>query len=394
MVATDRTLRLARRALLAGAVSLVCLPLTAAVLPEDRADFLYHNYDGGGVVIQGPSILARKQLGQSVSVSANYYVDAISSASIDVVTTASPYKEQREEVSLGADLLDDNVIVSTGVTQSVENDFEAKTLHFSISQDMLGDLTTVSLGISRGWDTVGQTISSGSGRIRDPGFSEPVDRLTYSLGISQIVTKKLIVGLNFDTVTDEGFLNNPYRSVRYLDPNNPDAYLGQPENYPRTRTSRALGLRFAYYLGNHSALHGQYRYFSDSWDIRSHDIGLKYSRPYGERWLFDINTRYYSQSSASFFVDLMPYESAQTYYGRDKELSAFSNTTLGFGVSYDLEKTYFKAIHRGSLNFKYDRIAFDYDEFRDLRVTGVTPGTEPLYRFSANVIQAYLSIWY
>ena len=60
----------------------------AGVLPEDRADAMYHYYDGGGVQIDGPSLLMRKQVGKSFSFFGNYYVDSISSASIDVVTTA------------------------------------------------------------------------------------------------------------------------------------------------------------------------------------------------------------------------------------------------------------------------------------------------------------------
>ena len=61
----------------------------AGVLPDDRSDILYHQYVGGGVEIDGPSILVRKSIGKSVSVAANYYVDMISSASIDVITTAT-----------------------------------------------------------------------------------------------------------------------------------------------------------------------------------------------------------------------------------------------------------------------------------------------------------------
>ncbi len=67
--------------ILFGTTLTMSLPLLAAQLPEERADAMYHRYDGGGVTISGPSILARKQFGESISVSANYYVDAISSAS-------------------------------------------------------------------------------------------------------------------------------------------------------------------------------------------------------------------------------------------------------------------------------------------------------------------------
>ena len=69
----------------------------AGVLPDDRADVLYHLYDGGGVEIDGPSILVRKKAGKSLSFVGNYYVDMVSSASIDVITTASPYTEERTQ---------------------------------------------------------------------------------------------------------------------------------------------------------------------------------------------------------------------------------------------------------------------------------------------------------
>ena len=53
-------------ALLAGPVSAL-----AGVLPDERTDVLYHRYEGGGVVIDGPSLLVRKQLGNSVSFVSN-----------------------------------------------------------------------------------------------------------------------------------------------------------------------------------------------------------------------------------------------------------------------------------------------------------------------------------
>ena len=77
----------------------------AGVLPEDRADVMYHYYDGGGVQIDGPSVLARKKVLQNFSLFGNYYVDTVSSASIDVVTTASPYDEERTEMTAGVDYL-------------------------------------------------------------------------------------------------------------------------------------------------------------------------------------------------------------------------------------------------------------------------------------------------
>lgn len=37
---------------------------------------------------------------------------------------------------------------------------------------------------------------------------------------------------------------------------------------------------------------------------------------------------------------------------------------------------------------------FDYEDFRDLRVTGGVPGSEPMYSFDASLIQLVASFWF
>ena len=67
---------------------------------------LYHRYDGGGVTIHGPSVLVRKKMAEKYAISANYYMDMVTSASIDVeVSGASEYKEERDQYSLGFEYL-------------------------------------------------------------------------------------------------------------------------------------------------------------------------------------------------------------------------------------------------------------------------------------------------
>ena len=126
----------------------------AGVLPDDRTDMLYHLYDGGGVEIDGPSILVRKKATKNISVVGNYYVDMVSSASIDVVTTASPYTEERKQWSVGMDYLRGNTTMSINYVSSEESDYDASTYSFSVSQDMFGDLTTLTLSYALGDDLV------------------------------------------------------------------------------------------------------------------------------------------------------------------------------------------------------------------------------------------------
>ena len=368
------------------AVAILVRSAVGGVLPEDRVDVLVHSFDGGGVTIQGPSVLVRKQFAQKFSASANYYVDKVQSASIDVITTASPYQEERKQWSLGLDYLHDRWMVNIGLINSEESDYTANTFSFGVSQDLFGDITTISLGYSLGSDEVR--------RRGDPMFKDIVDRQSYRLGLSQILTKNLLMGFSFETITDEGFLNNPYRQVRYLDPSSPQGYSYEREVYPRTRTSDAASIRLRYYLPYRAAIYGEYRTFSDTWQIKGNTFEIGYTHPHGG-WLFDGKLRFYDQpQGASFYSDLFPYANSQNFMARHKELSTFTSQDIRLEASYDFLKGGWKFLDKGTVNVVYDHMLFKYDNFRDLRVTGAGPGAEPLYSFDADVIQVFVSFWF
>ena len=364
---------------------LMAASLHAAVLPEDRADVLYHSYSGGGAEISGPSILVRKKFNESFSATVNHYVDNVSSASIDVITTASPYTEQRKENSLSLDYLNDKTLMSIGYTKSIESDFDAATLSIGFSQDMFGDLTTLSMGYSQGDNIV---------RKNGAEFEQDMDSRSYRLGLTQIMTKNLIMALALETISDEGYLNNPYRSVRYLDADSARGFSYQTEVYPNTRTSNAIALRGRYYLQHRAALHGSYRYFTDTWGISANTYEIGYTLPYkDDEWVFELSYRFYDQTHADFYSDLFDYKDAFTFLARDKEMSSFTTQTFGAGASWEFKRNGSGWIKRGSLNLNIDYILFDYEDFRDLSVN-TTVGTEPLYSFDATVLRAFLSIWF
>ena len=358
----------------------------AGVLPEDRADILYHLYDGGGVEIDGPSLLVRKQVGKSTSFVANYYVDMVSSASIDVITTASPYTEERKQWSLGMDYLRGNTTMSINYTSSVESDFDATTYSFAVSQDMFGDLTTLTLSYALGDDIVGDSS--------DPTFERENDRQHYGLGITQILTRNMISSLNFEVITDEGYLNNPYRSVRYADPGSALGYSYESEVYPNTRTSSAVGLRVKYYLPYRAALEGEYRWFTDTWDIDGNTASIAYTHPIGP-WTFMAKYRYHDQTGAHFFQDIFASEQSTNFRGRDKELSPLTSNTVKLKASYEFigGAEGWRFIKRASVTASVDFLSVDYHEFKDLSTSAGFPD-EPLYALEADVFQLYFSFWY
>ena len=360
---------------------------SALVLPEDRVDTLYHSYDGGGIEVTGPSVLVRKSVVDSVSVTANYYVDSISSASVDVVTNASKYSEERTQLSASVDYLYDSSILSYSFTNSTENDYDAQTSNFVISQEMFAGLTTVALSYKLGNNDIMMT--------GDDVFHENSETKGYRVSLSQVLTKNMLLGAAYEVITDKGFLNNPYRTIRYEDSLGPRGYLWTSEIYPKSRTSNAIGLNLRYYLPYRASISGGYRYYLDSWDIEAHTFDLGYVHPYDENWLLDFSVRFYSQTKASFYNDL--FEVTQSFMARDKELSTFSDYSIGLGATYKLGRELLGIFEKSTVNVSYSYFTFTYDDFRNVpdgEANNLQGGTEPLYELNANVIRLYLSAWF
>ena len=249
---------------------------------------------------------------------------------------------------------------------------------------MFGQLTTLTLSYAFGDDTVR--------RSDDPTFFRDNIRQQYGVGLTQILTRNLITALNIEVITDEGFLNNPYRSVRYLDGGSAQGYSYEPELYPNTRTSNAVGIRAKYYLPYRAALEAQYRYFIDTWDIESHTGSLSYYHPWRD-FTFSLKYRYHDQTGAHFFRDMFSRSEATNFRGRDKELSPLTSHTVKLSASYEFISDGWGFIDKGSLNASLDYLKVDYHDFRDAS-TGAVFGDEPLYGLEAAVLQVFFSFWY
>jgi hypothetical protein len=397
---TGRALAPFARTLLTLAV--IAAPALAGVLPEDEADVMYHSYQGGGITIDGPSVLIRKKIGDNLSLSANYYEDMITSASIDVKLSGSPYLESRKQKSIGADYLHGKTTYSVGYINSVEPDYKADTTYYSVSQDMFGDLTTVTLGYKRAWDNVYRDICNAphpAGTycpdiINDPTFHQQADHRGYTFGLSQILSRNLLAAFNYEILTDQGYLANPYRQIRYLSPGGLGFTLA-PQVYPNTRTSNAASVQLKYYLPWRAALTGDYRFYRDTWGVVANTLEADYTMPLWKGWIFDWSLRYYEQTHADFYSDLFPRADYQNFEARDRELAAFHSYTAGMGASYEFQIPHAPWIHKSTANIRYDRMMIDYSDYRNaLLAAQYGAGSEPLYRLDANIFEAFVSIWF
>lgn len=337
----------------------------AVDLPGDRAELLYHSYTGGGVNANGPALLVRKSVMDKVSLQGTYYVDSVSNASIDVVTTASPYRETRTEYALTADYVYRDSQITLSTSSSKEPDYTANSFSFDVSQESFGGMTTTSLGFTRGTDTVGKHNS--------PEFADTAKHWQYRFGVTQILTKTWIASVNFEAIADDGYLQSPYRVARVFG-------AAVPERDPRTRSSRAMKFRLLGDLGHRDAIHADYRYFRDTWAIKAHTAELGYSRYFGDAILADTYLRYYTQTHALFYSDNAQQEA--TYVSRNRQLSTFNSIGLGGKIAYTVRKV--PGRYEVKLNGGYQYVRFKFSDFTDIR-------TGNLYANNASVLQMFVS---
>ncbi len=372
MAATKAAIGLWRRLLaLLGSLlgGLLVVPAARAIdLPEDKAEALVHVYSGGGVTASGPAFLVRKSIFDKVALTGTYYLDAVSNASIDVVTTASPYRETRHEFGLSADYVYRDAQITVGAMTSREPDYTANTGNVDVTQEVFGGMTTIALGFTRASDKVGKRYS--------PEFSDTARHWQYRVGATQILTTRWLMSANFEALSDDGYLGSPYRVARVFG-------AAVPERNPRTRSGRAIKLRLVGDLGSRDSMHVEYRYFRDTWDIKAHTAEIGYSRHFGENWLADTFFRYYSQRHALFYSDNATSET--TYVSRNRQLSTFNDMGLGAKLSYTLRRV--PGRYDLKLNGAYEYTRFKFKDFTDVR-------TGSLYGYASNVIQVYLSATY
>ena len=351
---------------LAGAIG--ATPSHAMNLPENRAEGMLHIFRGGGVTASGPALLVRKSLADRVSLSASYYVDSVSNASIDVVTTASPFRERRDAYDLGVDYVVRDSLISVSTSYSKEPDYTARNVSLDVTQEVFGGMTAINMGYTRASDNVSRTD--------DPTFADVAKHWQYRLGVTQVLSPTWLMSANVEAISDSGFLGNPYRAARVFG-------ATVPERHPRTRSSRSFKFRTIVDLGSRNSVRAEYRYFYDTWDVRAHTVEAGYSAYVGPDWLVDGFVRVNGQKQALFYSDNA--NAAVTYITRNRQLSDFNGFSLGGKLTHTYRRV--PGEYEIKLNAGYELMRFKYSNFTDVRTGGA-------YAFTAHVVQVYVSATY
>jgi hypothetical protein len=303
--------------------------------------------DSDHVFVLTPSLsatIAKPTAGWSVG--GQYLVDAVSAASVDIVSTASRHwREIRQAGTLSASYKPGSFGLAANGAVSVEPDYVGWSAGAVASQDVMDQNATLLFGFSHGHDVAGRTGTPFS------VFSRKLDRENLKAGITLVVDPATLATFLFDAGIEHGDPSKPYRYIPLFAPSVSVSRGASIDQVNQLRVSarplEQLPLqrdRFAITAGlmhrfDAATLRVEERAYVDSWFLLATTTDARYLFDLSPRLEFGPHLRVHAQSAANFWQRayvLRPGFDVPALRTGDRELGPLVGATLGASVRFKL----------------------------------------------------------
>jgi hypothetical protein len=148
------------------------------------------------------------------------------------------------------------------------------------------------------------------------------------VGISQVVTRRWLVGVSASRTIESGYLTDPYKVLSVIDANGyPISTLR--EKRPDSRVRNSLLASSIYHFGI-DVLNLSYRAYRDDWGVNSNTVELKLRHDIADDKWVEPHVRYYSQTAANFFrYSLNDGDPLPEFASADSRLGSLRTATVG-----------------------------------------------------------------
>jgi hypothetical protein len=239
---------------------------------------------------------------------------------------------------------------SLGFSGSREYDYTHIGLNAGLSRDFNKRNTTVSAGLAVAHDMLDPVGGAplpfapmlDVGETGNKAGSETKDVVDAVIGVTQVISRKMLVQLNYSFSNSSGYLTDPYKVLSLVDGATGDTIPRTPapgaegpshefrfEKRPDERSKHSLYGQAKYFIGG-KVLDASYRYMTDDWDIDSHTLDLRLRWPLGGRSYVEPHFRFYTQSEAEFYtISLVDGVELPRFASADYRLGNFDAITAG-----------------------------------------------------------------
>lgn len=281
-----------------------------------------------------------------------YLLDAVSAASVDIVSSASSRWHELRHVGSAAFKYKPHDVgfgLSGGVSR--EPDYLSIGAGGTVTLDLLEKNLSPTLGYSFGYDVAGRADTSFS------VFSRALTKHTFRAGATVIVNPTTVLDLAADLFVERGNQAKPYRFVPLFGPgesgrvpagasidevNAERVSLRPNDELPRARDRAAFSARFSRRFSG-STLHLQERLYSDSWGLKASTTDARYILDVGRSLFVWPHLRGHVQDGVAFWrrayevtVDPQGALGVPRLRTGDRELGPLHTFTAGGGLRLHL----------------------------------------------------------
>lgn len=387
---SNRKAETASQKLAAATCTLLGTATTLPAIAQEQSEWefdsslLYYGEGDGRVRDASLNILSRRLFTDDRSLSIGLTVDSLTGATPsgavpqdEVQTFTRPSGRAAYSVPAGDLPLDDSFldtryaltaswqqpigreyVGSAGVSLSTEYDYTHTGVNVALSRDFNKKNTTLGVGLAFGRDNIDPVggaplplaAMTDAGNLSSRSGNENKDVVDVLLGVTQVISERLLVQLNYSFSESSGYLNDPYKILSVVDPGSGDAIDRTPvsgsigpsheyrfESRPDKRNKHSIFTEAKYYMGG-KVLDASYRFMVDDWGIDSHTLEAKLNWPIGDSSYVEPHLRFYTQTEADFYrVSLRNGEPLPLFASADYRLGNFDAVTAGLKYGWRTE---------------------------------------------------------
>ena len=284
----------------------------------------YSDYQKGlkRITVNAPSLYVMVPIGEKWSIDGSAVLDSVSGASPryhTVVSGASRMEDSRTAFDTHLTHYRERSAYSISYSNSREHDYasNAGSLDARFSTD--DNNTTFNIGAGASFDKINPTNNIVTNARKNSR--------QYIAGITQALTSLDLVQLQLGYATGNGYFNDAYKTY---------------DNRPTQRNQDTAVLRWNHHVEDSgTTFRTSYRYYRDSWKVRAHTLGIDWAQAAFQDFVFTSSLNYYSQSSASFYIDPppgggLPAIPPGMYSSLDQRLSAFGALSFSQKVEWNI----------------------------------------------------------
>ena len=357
---------------LGGAILLAALALPGVSKPamaeaapdQGEISLKYLNYrdwqpDFDRINVHSPSVEVLVPVAGEWSIAGSYVSDSISGATPlyhSSVSGASSMHDHRVAQDLTVTRYFSQGTLSVGRAHSREDDYQSRTESVNGTISTESKNTTFNFGIAFDNDVYNP---------RDHAVENArIHKTSLTAGVTQVLSQHDIAQFSLSHTSEEGYLSDPYKFFDFR---------------PDERSENVVSVRWNHYFdGTEGTARLGYRYYTDTWKIRSHTFDAEYVQPLPYGWVVTPDVRLYTQTAAYFYTNPVydpdigaPYPLGYIFgnlVSEDPRLSAFGAATWGLKVEKKLGKDF-------KLSFKLD----NYEQRGNWALGSGSPGLATFY---------------